>query len=178
MGTRADKEDQLIQSAVKTVCFNFGTPIDESRAKLEQNTNNLIQYFHGQQLTVNTSKTEFMIFGKNKRKDFKEQIFINSIPINKKFEVKQMEAHIDSNLTFQGEVKYLLRRIAQGIKQFTLLENLSHKNFKRTVIKSFALPNSCHSRNWAESNGILEKTAKLRVYGEHILDKNLNLFRI
>ena len=102
MGTRADKEDKLIQSAVNTVCFNSGTPIDESRAKLEQNTNNLIQYFHGQQLTVNTSKTEFMIFGKNKRKDFKEQIIINSIPINEKFEVKQMEAHIDSNLTFQG----------------------------------------------------------------------------
>ena len=42
-----------------------------------------------------------MIFGKSKRKDFNEQIIVDSIPIDEKPEVKFLGFHIDSNLTFQ-----------------------------------------------------------------------------
>ena len=66
--------------------------------------------------SVNTSKTEFMIFGKSKRKDFNEQIIIDSIPIDEKPEVKYLGVRIHSNLTFQEEVKHILRNMARGIK--------------------------------------------------------------
>ena len=45
-----------------------------------------------------------MIFDKSKRKDFNEQIIIDSIPIDEKPEEKYLGVHIDSNLTFQEEV--------------------------------------------------------------------------
>ena len=66
----------------------FDTSIDKSKIKLEQNANKLIRFFHEHHLTVNTSKTEFMIFGKSKRKDFSEQIILDSIPIDERPEVK------------------------------------------------------------------------------------------
>ena len=57
-----------------------------------------------------------MIFGKNIRRDFNEQIIIDSIPIDKKPEVKYFGVHIDSNLTFQEEVIHILRKMARGVK--------------------------------------------------------------
>ena len=57
-----------------------------------------------------------MIFGKSKRKDFSEQIILDSIPIDEKPEVKYLGVHIDSNLTLQEEVKHILRKMARGIK--------------------------------------------------------------
>ena len=89
----------------------------KSKIKLEQNANKLIRFFHEHHLTVNTSKTEFMIFGKSKRKDFSEQIILDSIPIDEKTEVKYLKVHIDSNLTFQEEVKHILRKMDRGIKK-------------------------------------------------------------
>ena len=116
MATRVDNETELIQYADDTVILTFDTSIDKSKIKLEQNANKLIRLFHEHHLTINTSKTEFMIFGKSKRKDFSEQIILDSIPIDEKPEVKYLGVHIDSNLTFQEEVKLILRKMARGIK--------------------------------------------------------------
>ena len=116
MATRVDNETELIQYADDTVILTFDTSIDKSKIKLEQNANKLIRFFHEHHLTVNTSKTEFMIFGRSKRKDFSEQIILDSIPIDEKPEVKYLGVHIDSNLTFQEEVKHILRKMARGIK--------------------------------------------------------------
>ena len=67
METRVNKETKLIQHADDTVTLTFGTSIDKSKAKLKQDSNKLIKYFHEHQLKVNTSKTEFIIFGRSRR---------------------------------------------------------------------------------------------------------------
>ena len=72
--TRVDNETEIIQYADDTVILTFDTSIDKSKIKLEQNANKHIRYFHEHHLTVTTSKTKVMIFGKSKRKDFNEQI--------------------------------------------------------------------------------------------------------
>ena len=68
MATRVDNEDERIQYADDTIILTFDTSIDKSKIKLEQNANKLIRYFHEHHLTVNTPKTEFMIFGRSKEK--------------------------------------------------------------------------------------------------------------
>ena len=88
MTTRVDNETELVQYADFTVILTFDTSIDKSKIKLEQNANKLVRYFHEHHPTVNTSKTEFMIYGNSKRKEFNEQIIIDSIPIEEKPEVK------------------------------------------------------------------------------------------
>ena len=50
MATRIDNETELIQYAYDTVILTFDTSIDKSKAKLEQNSNKLIQYFHKHEL--------------------------------------------------------------------------------------------------------------------------------
>ena len=117
MTTRFDDETEFIQYADYTVILTFDNSIDKSKIKLEQNANKLVRYFHEHHLTVNTSKIDFMIFGKSEQKEFNEEIIIDSIPIDEKPEIKKfLGAHIDSNLTFQGEVKHILRKMARGKK--------------------------------------------------------------
>ena len=71
-----------------------------------------------------------MIFGKSKRKDFSEQIILDSIPIDEKPEVKYLGVHIDSNVTFQEEVKHILRKMARGIKTiYAIRKSIPQKLF-------------------------------------------------
>ena len=57
-----------------------------------------------------------MIFGKSKRNNFNEQMIRDSYPIDEKPEGKCLGVHIDKNLTFQEEVKHILRKMAREIK--------------------------------------------------------------
>ena len=61
-----------------------------------------------------------MIFGKRKKKDFNEQITLNSIPMKEKPDLKHLGVHIDSNKKFQGKVEHILRKLAQSKKEFLL----------------------------------------------------------
>ena len=53
--------------------WTYDTSIVKNQVKLEQNTNILIEIFHEIYLTVNTTKSEFLIFDKRKIKDFNEK---------------------------------------------------------------------------------------------------------
>ena len=69
MATRVDNETELIQYADDTVILTFDTSIDKSKINLVQNANKLIRFFREHHLTIKIFKTEFIIFGKSKRKD-------------------------------------------------------------------------------------------------------------
>ena len=127
MATRVDNETELIQYA------------DKSKIKLEQNAIKLIQFFHEHHLTVNTSKTEFMIFGRSKRKDFSEQIILDSIPTDEKPEVKYLGVHIDNNLTFQEEVKHILRKTARVIKTIYAIRKSIPQKLLTLVLNALVL---------------------------------------
>ena len=71
-----------------------------------------------------------MIFGKSKRKDFNEQVIIDSIPIDGKPGVKYLGVHIDSNLKFQEEVKHILQQMARVTTCFFTNGGTSHNHLK------------------------------------------------
>ena len=166
MATWVDKEIELVQYADDTVILTFGTSFAKSKAKLERNSNKLIQYFLEQQLAVNASKLKSCYLVRAKaRTVLKDHYQINSI--DEKPELKCLGVHIDNNLTIQGESRYFLQNWPKELKQFTQLANLSHKIFETLIkcagMKMFALYSSCHSRIWAVSNSVPGKTVKLGV---------------
>ena len=57
--TRFDNETELIQYADDPVILTFDTSIDKIEAKLKQNANKLIRYFHQHKLTVNSQRLNF-----------------------------------------------------------------------------------------------------------------------
>ena len=94
MAARVEKQIELIQYADDSFIFNFWSIHRRKQGQVRTNANKFFQYFHEHQITVNTSKTELMIFGETKNKDFNEQIIIKPIPIDEKTEVKYLGDYI------------------------------------------------------------------------------------
>ena len=84
----------------------------------------IIDYYEMQCLTLNASKTEFIVFCKKSRAlhttDIK--LKIENWCIRKAESIKNLGVSIDSALTYQDEVKSLLRKMACGIKTLGFYE--------------------------------------------------------
>ena len=123
-----------------------------------------------------------MIFGKSKRKDFSEQIILDSIPIDEKPEVKHLGVQIDSNLTFQEEVKHILRKIARGIKIIYAIRKSIPQKLLILVLNALVISHLHYSAviiHAIEQYLIMSLEKQLNFhYEQPFLDRNLNLFKI
>ena len=79
------------------------------------------------------------MFGKSRRNIFKEKIVIISIPIYEKPELKYLGVHIDSNLTFQGEVKHILQKNGSNKKTNYAFRKIIQQKLLRLVLKALVL---------------------------------------
>ena len=73
-----------------------------------------VNYFDCNFLRLNADKTEFIVFGSTESKDM--SVKIDGQKIKDRTDVKYLGVTIDKKLTFQSEVKFILRSMAQGIK--------------------------------------------------------------
>ena len=88
-------------------------------------------------LQLNPSKTEFILFGRNRHFSESESITIGNKIITESKSVKYLGVHIDKNLIFQDEVKYLLKEMARGIKSIYTLRNRIPMFLMKTVLNAF-----------------------------------------
>ena len=89
----------------------------------------MVNYFDCNSLWLKAEKTEFIVFGSTEPKDV--SVTIDGQKINEKMEVKYLGVTIDKKLTFQSEVKNILRIMAQGIKSIYTLRNCVPESFKK-----------------------------------------------
>ena len=69
-------------------------------------------------LTLNTTKTEFLLIGSRQRLSTLErnpQIEINKFPIKQVSTSKSLGVHIDGNLSWESHIKEISKKIASGI---------------------------------------------------------------
>ena len=109
---------QLIQYADDTMVYAAHKDENIAIQNLEKNIKNLVTYSERHRLTINADKTEFIIFCKvstnNTMRNFEIEVK-NQIIENSK-SIKYLGVYLDQNLTFQNEVKNVLRKMACGIK--------------------------------------------------------------
>ena len=138
-----DVNSNIIQYADDTFIFCSGKTIYESKLHLEKSIAKLIHFFRKNELNVNESKTEFIIFGAPKRNKI-EEIVANRCTVLEKKVVKYMGVHTDCNLSFDEEIKNVLRKMAVGIKVIYSIKNIFPEKTcftERSCFKSSALPN-------------------------------------
>ena len=97
----------------------------------------MVNYLYCNSLRLNADKTEFIVFGSTESKDM--SVTIDGQKIKEKTEVKYLGVTINKKLTFQSEVKNILRSMAQGIKSIYTLRNFVPESFKKTLIKSLVI---------------------------------------
>ena len=84
---------------------------------LEMETQKLITFFQSNELSLNASKTEFIIFSKTKR-TASTQMVVDNVVIDEKEAIKYLGVHIDRLVTFQEETKHMLKKWLLVLRQF------------------------------------------------------------
>ena len=80
-------------------------------------TQKLITFFQSNELSLNASKTEFIVFSKTKR-SANTQMVVDNVVIDEKEAIKYIGVHIDRLLTFQEEAKHILKKWLTALKLF------------------------------------------------------------
>ena len=85
---------------------------------MELNVNNICDFFEKHQQTLNADKTKLITFQtSNKNNKYKNtNLIVNDEIIRSSSTIKSSSVYLDQNLTFQEEVRHILRKMAGGIK--------------------------------------------------------------
>ena len=132
-----DKYCEVVQYADDT--YLASAPIQRECKTKQKNVILLTKYFTSLKLQLNPSKTEFILFGRNRNFSESESITIGNGIITESKSVKYLGVHIDKNLSFQDEVKHLLKKLAGGIKTIYTLRNWIPTFLMETVLNAFVV---------------------------------------
>ena len=91
-----------------------GVDVNSIQLNLNHDLDNLNKWLISNKLTLNTSKTEFMLIG-SRQKLSTLAISINNVPIEHVSSVKSLGIFIDENLRWQTHIDKLSKKIASGI---------------------------------------------------------------
>ena len=116
--TCIDNKCTVVQYADDTMVFTSNKKIESAVESLELNVNSICDFFEKHQLTLNADKTEFITFQTaNKNNEYKNtNLIVKDEIIRSSNTIKYLGVYLDQNLTYQEEVKHILRKMACGIK--------------------------------------------------------------
>ena len=125
----------LIQYADDTMIFSSHSDAKQAVEKRNTNIKNLTEFFESLGLTINTDKAEFATFCKsnNNPKFNNMRLLVKDQGINISKSMKYLSVFLDQNLTYQIEVKNILRKMAFGMKNFYAIRDFfSNQNTSAT----------------------------------------------
>ena len=140
-----DKNCEVVQYADDTLLLASAPIQRECKTIIEKNVILLTKYFTSLKLQLNPSKTEFILFSRNRNFSEYESIKIGNEIITESKSVKYFGVHIDKNLSFQDEVKHLLKKMAGGIKTIYTLRNRIPTFLMKTVLNAFVISHLLYS---------------------------------
>ena len=108
-----DKNCEVVQYADDTLLLASAPIQRECKTIIEKNVILLTKFFTSLKLQLNPSKT---VFSRNRNFSESESIKIGNEISTESKSVNYPGVHIDKNLSFQHEVKHLLKKMAGGIK--------------------------------------------------------------
>ena len=103
-----------------TNIFLSGKDIHTLINTLHVELSKLYTWLLANKLTLNISKTHFMVFHRAKHKKYKIIIEINNIPIEQVRHTKFLGVIFDDNLDWSNHISYINTKIAKGIAQQTV----------------------------------------------------------
>ena len=109
---------------------------------LEKALTFIIDYYEMHSLTLKSSKTEFTIFFIKKSRALPTtdiKLKIGNCCIRKSESIKYLGVSTDSALTYQDEVKSILRKMACGIKTLYSLREVISDNYKVLTLNALVI---------------------------------------
>ena len=88
---------------------------------------------------INASKTEFIIFQKPSIKQNTILLTVDNVQIQESTTVKYLGVTLDKHLTYQSEVKQILKKMATGIKTIYVIRNFITENTRILLLHALVL---------------------------------------
>ena len=144
-----DNETEPIQYADDTIVLTSNTSIEDCKKNLEVETQKLITVFQSNELSLNASKRELIVFSKTKRTT-NTQMVVDNVVIDEKEAIKYLGVHIDKLLTFQEETKHI-KKMAAGIKTICTIRRTIPDNMKKLILYALVLSHIHYSATIIQS---------------------------
>ena len=106
---------------------------------LEKELNRMKIWFDENKLTLNLSKTKFIIFG-NRPTNTEKKLMINGIELERVSEIKFLGVLIDNKLSWKPHINYIKAKISKSIAILNKTKYLLNKTSLYTLYCSFILP--------------------------------------
>ena len=113
-----DNTCKILQCADGIFIFVADKCLNTAKQNLETNIAKLAEYFESHRLNLNENKTEFIVFCKKSQNKLTQnlKLQVKNHSTNISSFVKYLGVYLDQNLTYEREVKNVLKKMACGIK--------------------------------------------------------------
>jgi hypothetical protein len=121
--------------------FIHGDNIDEIHTIMNSELNKLLDWVHANKLSLNISKTYYMLFSPNRRKAVTTcKIFIQNSTLTRVGSIKFLGFILDERLSWEFHAKHIRNKIAKGIGIITKARKYLPKPTLLTLYYSFIYP--------------------------------------
>ena len=127
---------QQVQNSDDTLIFTSNHVLLNAKNNLEKALTLIIDYYEMHSRTLNASKTEFNIFV---IQTTNKKLKLGNCCTRKSESIKYLGVSIDSALTYQDEVKSILRKMACGIKTLYSLREVRSDNYKVLTLNALVI---------------------------------------
>ena len=135
----------IVQYADDTCLFvSCGTDVESNRV-LSDAMDRIISYFESHELTLNVSKTDYVIIHSRRTHTPSYRLTCRGNEVSNKRSCKYLGVAIDEHLTFHGEINRILAKMATGIKTIMLIRNTLPLPARIQLLKSLVLSHMSYS---------------------------------
>lgn len=130
---------KLILFADDTNIFCSGTDLKKLAESVNNELSKLNIWFNINKLSLNLTKTTFILFGKRGMKE-KINLQVNGVEIERVNEYKVLGVIIDNLLTWKPHVKTLQRKLAKSVSILWKMQKLLNQNSLKTIYSTLITP--------------------------------------
>lgn len=116
-----------------------GENLEKLLETMEKEVSRMKIWFDENKLTLNLSKTKFIIFG-NRLADTNKKLMINGIELERVSEIKFLGVVIDSKLSWKPHIKYIKTKISKSLAILNKAKELLNQASLSMLYSSFILP--------------------------------------
>ena len=121
--------------------FLSGRDPNELVKTMSNEMNHVIDWLKLNKLSLNLSKTHFILFRRKSAKiELNEQLIVDKVKINMVDSTKFLGVHIDQSLTFQKHISYIQGKVSRGIGILFKCKPVLNERLLKTLYNTLIYP--------------------------------------
>jgi len=129
---------KVILFADDTTLYTYGKSLSDIFKSTNDDLAVLSDWFKANQLSVNASKTKYIVFGNNNQAD--HNLTIDDVPLERVHTTKFLGVHIDEKLEWNHHIDHVKKKVSSGIYAMKVVKHTLSPAHMRTLYFSLIHP--------------------------------------